>query len=532
MADPNVRILVADAISEAGIDLLRETEGFDVDVRTGMAPDELKKAIGDYEAMIVRSATKVTADVLQHCGTLRAIGRAGTGVDNIDLTAATEKGVVVMNTPGGNSVAAAELTLSLLLALARNVPQANADLRAGRWERKKYMGTEVAGKTLGVIGLGRIGREVARMAQGFRMNVVGYDPFVTAEVAANFGVCYAELDELVASADFITLHLPRTEETHHLIGRERLAKVKPGCCIVNCARGGLIDEPALFEALEDGRVAGAALDVFETEPPTDRRLVDHPRVVSTPHLGASTREAQLRVGTEIAGKIRDFIRSGIILDAVNFPPISRQEFATLGPVMDLANRLGTLAGQIAQGAPKKLELRQLGRFADESGQPVLMAAVKGLLSSHVEGAVSFVNALDLARQRGLQTEQSATTDGPTHFAALLRLRVETDRGETLVSGTLYGNDEPRVVEIDKVAVECLPSGHMLVIHNQDVPGVIGQLGRLLGEADVNIGGLQLGRLDGTDRAISIVLVDSPVPADTVERIRQIPEVTRVTPARI
>jgi D-3-phosphoglycerate dehydrogenase len=310
------RVLIADAISEQGIETLRSAPGFEVTVKTGMSPEALGSIVGDFDGLLVRSATKVTKQVLSTPGRLRVIGRAGTGVDNIDLDAAKQAGVVVMNTPGGNSVAAAELTLAHLLALARNVTQANAELRQGRWERKKYIGTELAGKTLGVVGLGRIGREVARRALGFGMAVVGYDPYVSGEVAADSGIRPVTLDRLIEQSDAVTLHLPLSEKTRHLIGADELARMKSGAMLVNCARGGLIDEAALLDALESGYLGGAALDVFESEPPADLRLVQHPRVVSTPHLGASTREAQVRVGTEIAGKIRDYLEKGKIVDAV------------------------------------------------------------------------------------------------------------------------------------------------------------------------------------------------------------------------
>jgi D-3-phosphoglycerate dehydrogenase len=315
-ADKRFRVLIADAISEQGIDTLRAAPGFVVTVKTGMSPEELGSIVGDFDGLLVRSATKVTQQVLSMPGRLRVIGRAGTGVDNIDLEAATRAGVVVMNTPGGNSVAAAELTLAHMLALARNVTQANAELLQGRWERKKYVGAELAGKTLGVVGLGRIGLEVARRALGFRMVVVGYDPYVSGEVASRSGIRAVTLDELIEQSDVVTLHLPLSEKTRHLVGADALGRMKPGAMLINCARGGLIDEAALLQALESGHLGGAALDVFESEPPTDLRLVQHPRVVATPHLGASTREAQVRVGTEIAGKIRDYLEKGIILDAV------------------------------------------------------------------------------------------------------------------------------------------------------------------------------------------------------------------------
>jgi len=521
-----IRVLIADNVSEKGVQLLRDTPGFEVSVRTGMSPGELRETVGDFEALVVRSATKVTADVLAEPGRLRAIGRAGTGVDNIDLDAATRAGVVVMNTPGGNSVAAAELTMAHLMAMARNVVQANAELRQGKWERKKYVGVELDGKALGVVGLGRIGREVARRAKGLRMQVLGYDPFVSSDVAAGFGVRCVELEQLVAESDFVSLHLPMSDDTRHLIDAGMLAKMKPGARLINCARGGLVDENALFEAIESGHLAGAALDVFESEPPSDRRLVDHPRVVATPHLGASTREAQERVGTEIAEKIRDYLLSGLILDAVNFPAIDRETFAVLGPIMDLAARLGGFLGQIAEGGYRRLELRAFGNMTEHSLRPLVMAAVKGLLSHAVEGGVSYVNALVLAKERGITVDEGRSNEA-SPYAGLLRLTLETDEGETNVAGTLLTADQPRLVEVDGVPIESHLRGHMLFIRNRDVPGVVGKIGTILGRTGVNIAGIHLGRTSDTDGAVSIVDVDSPPPPEAVSEIESFEEIVVV-----
>lgn len=522
----HTRVLIADSVSEHGVELLRGTPGFEVDVRTGLSPDELRHTIGDYDALIVRSATRVTAHVLQEPGRLKAIGRAGTGVDNIDLEAATRAGIVVMNTPGGNSLAAAELTLALLLSMARDVPQANAEMRDGRWERKAHVGVELAGKTLGVVGLGRIGREVAVRAQAFRMDVIGYDPFVSQAMAEAQGIRYRPLNDVIAESDILTLHIPLTPETHHMLNERTLAAMRPGSRIINCARGGLIDEAALLAALEAGRIGGAALDVFEEEPPADQRLVRHPRVVSTPHLGASTREAQERVGVEIAEKIRDFVQSGVILDAVNFPSIARKEYAELGPLMDLASRLASFLAQIADGGFKRLQVTTQGTFNERALKPVAMAAAKGLLTPLVEGSVSYVNALGLAGERGITVDE-ARSGGRSPYSGLLRLTLDTDQGSTTVAGTLYAADRPRIVEVDGVPIESHPAGHMLMIRNRDVPGVVGQIGSLFGRAGVNIAGIQLGRVGATDRAVSIINVDCAVPPETLEQIAAMDEILRV-----
>ncbi len=513
------RVLVADVLTDKGLDCLRAAE-LDVSVRTGLKPAELARVVGEYDALIVRSATKVTEDVLAAPGRLRAIGRAGTGVDNIDLAAATRAGIVVMNTPGGNSVAAAELTMSLLLSMARHVPQANQDLRSGRWERQKYVGVELDGKVLGVVGLGRIGREVARCARGFRMRVLGYDPFVASKVAADIGVEGVTLEELAATADFVTLHMPLQAETRHMIDGKLIERMKPGVRLINCARGGLIDEAALFRALEAGHVAGAALDVFEKEPPGESPLVSHPSVVCTPHLGASTHEAQERVGTEIADKIVSYLKSGVILDAVNFPSIGRQEYMALGPLMDLAERLGRFLAQVVPGGFRALETRALGSFGGHSLRPLAMAAAKGLLESVVEGGVSYVNALALAGERGIEVEESRSTE-PSPYSGLLRLNLATDEARATVAGTLIGDGRPRLVEIDGVAIEACPAGQMLFLRNRDVPGVVGQIGTILGRAGVNIAGIHLGRTDARGDAVSIINVDSEVPAEALAEIRRI-----------
>ena len=521
-ARDQVRVLVADSISSKGVELLQATPGFEVTVQTGMTPEELAKTIGEYDVLIVRSATKVTEAVMQDPGRLKAIGRAGTGVDNIHLEAATRAGVVVMNTPGGNSLAAAELTLALLLAMARNVPQANAELREGRWERKRYMGTELAGKQLGVVGLGRIGREVARRAMAFRMKVIGYDPYVSSDTAAEQGIEMMALDDLIAAADVVTLHLPLSQETHHLIDATAITRMKPGSWLINAARGGLVDEKALLQAVKSGHLAGAALDVFENEPPSDLDLVSHPNIVATPHLGASTREAQVRVGVEIAEKIRDYIEKGVILDAVNFPAIARKDYAKLAPLMDLAERLGSFIGQIAEGGFKRLEVNTLGTFTESALTPVVMAAIKGCLAATTEGGVSYINALTLASERGIQVDEGRSREA-SPFAGLVRLTLETDKGETSVAGTLLAPERPRLVEVDGVPIESYPAGHLLFFRNRDVPGVVGRVGTLLGKAEVNIAGIQLGRGSG-DHAVSMINVDGPVPAETMEQIRELPEI--------
>ena len=523
-AAPGQRILIADAIAAAGVALLRDTPGLEVRVLEG--PEDaaqLATLLPEFDALIVRSATRVTAALLAHPGRLRVVGRAGSGVDTIDVEAATRAGVVVLNTPGGNSIAAAEHTMSLLLALARNIPQAHAALQAGRWERGRWMGVEVAGKTLGVVGLGRVGLEVARRAQALRMRVVGHDPYVPERLAEEAGIAVLPFERLLEEADFVTLHVPLLEATRGLIGATALARLRPGARLINCARGELIDDEALLAALESGRLAGAALDVFAVEPPVDRRLVEHPAVIATPHLGASTVEAQERVGVEVAGKIREFLLSGTILDAVNFPSLTREEYAALRPVLELAEALGKFVGQIAEGGASALEVAAFGDFAGRPLRPIVMAAVKGLLSPVLAEGVSWVNALTRARERGLTVDERRSHE-PTPYAGLLRLRLTTDMGAVIVAGTLFTVEHPRLVEVDGVELESSLSGHMLFFRNRDVPGVVGRVGTLLAESGVNIAAIQLGRAGTDGRAVSIVSVDSPVPPAALAALRALPEI--------
>ena len=522
-APPNVRVLVADPIADAGVARLADAPGFTVDVRPGLTPADLAASLPDYDALIVRSATKVTAELLARPGRLKAIGRAGTGVDNIDLEAATRAGIVVMNTPGGNATAAAEHTIALLTGLARNVPQAHADLKAGHWNRKQYLGVELAGKTLGIIGLGRIGREVARRARGLRMVVLGHDPIVTAEAASDMGVAYRSLEDLVRESDFVTLHLPLIAATHHVIDARRIAAMRPGARLINCARGGLIDDDALLAALESGHIAGAALDVFEHEPPNADGIVAHSRVVVTPHLGASTVEAQEKVGVEIAEKIRDYLVDGVILDAVNFPAIDRDTYDALVPILKLAERLGRFLAQAISGGIRSLEVGTSGVFSDHPLRPLAMAAAKGLLTPAMQAGVSYVNALESCSERGIVVDERRTRDR-SPFTGLLRLTIQTENEIATVAGTLFTADLAKIVEIDGVAIELRPEGHLLLFRNRDVPGVVGKIGTILGRADINIAGIQLGRPEKAERAVSVIQTDRPVAPRTLREIAALDEI--------
>ena len=520
------RVLVLDAFAGEGLALLRSEPSLAVDEAPAMSEAELLTRIIPYEALIVRSQSRVTSAVLAAAGSLRVVGRAGTGVDNIDLKEATRRGVVVMNAPAGNSVAAAEHAFGLMLSLARNIPSAHASVRDGKWDRSRFTGVELEGKVLGICGLGRIGREVARRASAFRMKILAYDPYVSAEGAADTGAELVSLEVLLATADFVTLHLPLSPETRHLISRESLSRVKRGVRIVNAARGELVDEASLLEALENGLVGGAALDVFEKEPPGKSPLLVHERVVATPHLGASTREAQTRVGIEIATKIRDYLKSGEIRDAVNVPAIPAAQMATITPYIALAERLGAFLTQITPGAAREIEIRYCGEASDLDTRPMTMAAVKGALASVLDISVGFVNALVLARERKIRvTDTKAPGDG--QYTSLVEVRLVCEGGEHRAAGTVLSGQGPRIVGVDGITVEAAPDGLYLFITNRDVPGVVGEIGAVLGAHGVNIASMNLGRERSTGRALSLVGIDSPVAPEVVALLAARPGIESV-----
>ena len=516
------RVLVTDNLARRGVDLLREAPGFTVDVQNGLTPESLAECCREADALILRSATRVTADLLAAAPKLKVVGRAGVGVDNVDLEAATARGVVVMNTPGGNAVSAAEHTLSLLLSLAKHIPQATASMRAGRWEKGKFVSTEVSGKTLGLIGLGRIGGEVAKRAKGLSLRVIVYDPFVSAERAEALGVELVELADLFRQANFISLHTPLTPETTNLICASTIAKMRDGVRIVNCARGGIVHEGDLYEALCSGKVAGAALDVFAQEPITDSPLFSLSNFISTPHLGAASEEAQEAVAVEIAQQVIDYLQRGIIRNAVNAPSVPLELLRELAPYLRLSEKLGLLVAQLAEGRMAEIRLEFRGDLASLECAPLTAAAVKGVLVPFHD-TVNTVNALTIARGRGIRVVENKSTE-PENFANLVTVSVRTDRGQTQAAGTLYGRQEPRLVQIDGLRLEAMLEGLLLIYANLDVPGVIGRIGTLLGKHNVNIAGMQLGRQQRGGRAISAVNVDDPIPAPVLEEIRRLPNI--------
>lgn len=518
------RVLVSDSLAEQGLEILRQEEEIAVDVRPGLKPEELQASIGPYHALLIRSGTKVKADSIAAAHELRVIGRAGIGIDNVDVDAATRRGIVVMNTPGGNNVTTAEHAISLLLALARNIPQATASMKAGRWEKGRFTGTEVCNKTLGILGLGNIGSIVAERARGLRMRVVAFDPFVTADAAAKAGVELVDLDGLFARADFVTIHTPLSAETRRLIDSRAIAKMRRGVRIINCARGGVVVEEDLAAAIREGHVAGAALDVFAEEPPRpDNPLVGLDQVVCTPHLGASTDEAQINVSVAVAEQVVAFLLRGVVQNAVNMPSLPPEVLAVLRPYLRLAEKLGSLQAQIVTEHANEIHIEYGGQAAELDTAPITAAVLRGLLASVFDSPVNYVNAPHLAKDRGIQVVESRTSR-PTGFLNSVGVRVRTSAGETNVEGTVFGGDTLRVVNINGFHLEAAPDGYILLLQNQDVPGVVGRVGTLLGSSNVNIARLELGRERVGGMAVSLIHVDDPVPDSVLEQLRLVPNI--------
>ncbi|MFC7535773.1 phosphoglycerate dehydrogenase [Sphingomonas sp. GCM10030256] len=501
--------------------------GIEVDEITGQTPDELATIIGDYDGLAIRSSTKVTAKLLASAERLKVVGRAGIGVDNVDIPAATAHGVVVMNTPFGNSITTAEHAIALMFALARQLPEADASTQAGKWEKNRFMGVELTAKTLGLIGAGNIGSIVASRALGLRMKVIAFDPFLTPERALELGVEKVELDELLRRADFITLHTPLTDQTRGILSRDALAKTRRGVRIINCARGGLIDEGALKEALDNGHVAGAALDVFETEPATASPLFGTPGFISTPHLGASTSEAQVNVAIQVAEQMSDFLLLGGVTNAINMPSLSAEEAPRLKPYMALAEKLGRLVGQVLGEEVRSVAVEVEGAAAELNQKPITGAVLAGLMGTYSQ-TVNMVNAPFLAKERGLDVRE-IRHDREGDYHTLLSVTVGTGSGERRVAGTLFGNRASRLVEIFGIRVEADLTGDMLYIVNDDSPGFIGKLGSTLGDAGINIATFNLGRHEAGGEAVALVAVDDPVPAEVVRKLCALPGVREVVP---
>jgi D-3-phosphoglycerate dehydrogenase len=526
------KVLVSDPIDQTGIDILSQVA--QVDVRTSLTPEELKRCIGDYDALMIRSGTQVTADVIEAAQRLRIIGRAGVGVDNVDVPAATRRGVLVVNSPEGNTIAAAEHALALMFALSRHVPQAHASMVSGGWDRKSYVGNELYKKVLGVVGLGKIGSHVARVARAMGMEVTAYDPFISPERAQQMQVRLLPLPQLFAEADYISLHLPRTVETENLVNSALLRTMKPTARLVNCARGGIVDEAALAEALEQGVIAGAALDVFAAEPlAADSVLRNvHNRLILTPHLGASTAEAQENVAIDVAEQIRDVLLGLPARSAVNIPGLTPELLNQLKPHLQLAETLGQLLSQMGGGQVSELEVRLQGDFASLESQPLVVAALKGVLSTALGDSINFVNATLEARERGLKVLE-VKDDGSRDFAGgSLLLRSRGSKGPHSVAGAVFNEGELRIISIDDFPVNVAPSHHMLFTRHRDMPGIIGQLGTLLGEHNVNIASMQVGRQIVRGDAVMVLSLDDPIPPSLLASIHNITGIQEAHPVTL
>lgn len=521
-AASNMKILVADNVSQKAVEVLQSDDSWNVVFLPQQKNLSLTEEIKDADALVVRSATKVNADLLAHARRLRAVGRAGVGVDNVDLEAATKFGVVVMNTPGGSSASVAEQAMGFLVSLARRIPQADASMKRGAWEKKKLTGTELRGKTLGLVGLGRIGSEVARLARAFEMQVIAYDPYVPLRLAQEQGVKLVKFDQLLGESDFISLHTAATAETHHLINAETLAKTKAGVRIINCARGELIKEEDLLQALESGHVAGAALDVFEKEPPTDSRLVAHPNVIATPHIAGSTEEALESVGISIAEQIRDYLRLGVPRNAVNMPAISPEEYKKLEPYIQLGEKLGAFIAQIAGERLEEVKISYDGGLAELNTHLVKNAVLKGVLSKPLLHEINLINAAAMAQERGIEVIEVRSARRAAYSNSLgIALRTDVDSPSVL---GMVGMRGLRILGINEINIEAALKGFILFIRNQDVPGVIGRVGTILGENKVNIASFALGRSQQAGEAIGLVNIDELICQDVLDEIRKVPAV--------
>jgi D-3-phosphoglycerate dehydrogenase / 2-oxoglutarate reductase len=527
-----VKILVADDLPASALELLR-TEGWEIDARTGRSPEQLTQDIANADAIMVRSATKVTAAIINAAPSLRVIARAGTGVDNVDVTAASARGIVVMNAPGANSISVAELAMAFVLGLARNVPAADAAMKQGKWEKKKFLGEEVRDKVLGLAGLGRIGQEVARRAAAFGMRIIAHDPFISQQVANDLDVRLVSLDALFEQSDYVSLHMPSTPQTRRLVNAERLARAKKGIRIINTARGDLIDEKALADAIESGHVGGAGLDVFEKEPTVDHRLQMLPQVIAAPHIAASTREGQELVGVETATALRDFLKDGVIRNAVNFPSLSSEEFKRLQPFATLGERLGTFIAQMNDHHVHAVSVRYYGELAQDKGKHTLIvnSVLAGVFRPILSTGITLVNASAVAAERGIEVVESQSTR-TRNYTSLISIVLRTSQGERKVEGAVFERSSPRLVLLDGISVEAPLEGTMIVTSNTDQPGVIGQVGTILGRHQINIATFALGR-DG-DRAAGVVIVDepTPIPEHVLDELRQVKAIREVRLVRV
>ena len=515
-----MRILVSDDVSEKGVALLREH--FDVDVKTNLPTEELLKIIGEYDGLVTRSQTQVTKDVIDAAKNLKVIGRAGVGVDNIDIPAATARGIVVLNAPEGNTIAATEHTIAMMMAMTRHIPQAHASIQAGKWDRKSFDGIQVQGKTLGIIGVGRIGSRVALRMQAMEMTTIGYDPYITEERAHQVGVELVSFDELLAKSDYITIHTPLTKETHNIIDAAAIAKMKDGVRIVNCARGGCVDTQALADALKSGKVAGAAIDVYPKEPltPDNNPFIGMPQVVQTPHLGASTIEAQIGVAVDVAYGVIDALEGKPVMTAVNMAPIPKSVASVIAPYFKLAERMGTIGIYLAEGPIKAVEIEYTGELAQTETQALTTAFLKGLLNPILQDSVNFVNAPGIAKKRHLQV-RDIKSHRTGYFSTAINVKIETDKGEHTLTGTLFDGKEAKIVQIDRFRLDFKPEGYLLLAPHIDKPNMIGQIATVLGSAGININGMQVGStaIEGTN--LMAIATGGDIPNDIMLKLRGI-----------
>jgi D-3-phosphoglycerate dehydrogenase / 2-oxoglutarate reductase len=521
------KVLISDNLSAEGIDIFKKTPGIEVDVRTKMTPDELKAVIKDYDALVIRSATKVTQDVIDLADGLKVIGRAGIGLDNVDIPAASKRGIVVMNTPGGNAVTTGEHAIAMMLSMNRKIPQATASMKSGKWEKTKFTGHELLNKTLGVVGTGRVGSIVADRALGLKMKVLAYDPFLSPEAAEKMGITLASLEEIFRMADFITVHTPLTKETRGLINAAAFAKMKKGVCVINCARGGIIDEKDLYDALVSGQVGGAALDVFVEEPTKNTALIALDNVICTPHLGASTDEAQINVAIAIAEQISAYLTTGEIKGAVNFPSVSAEILTVIRPYLTLAEKLGKFEAQLASGAIEEVSVEYSGEILNYNVAPITISLLKGLLTPILNESVNYINAPLVAKERGIRVVEARSSE-MRDYTSMISVTVKTAKEKIFAAGAIFGRQEPRIVRINQFTVEVIPEGRMLVVYNNDKPGVIGNIGTTLGQNGVNIARLHLCRELVDGKAMIVLGTDSVVSPELLDKLKKLPNMISVT----
>ncbi len=513
-----MKVLISDNLAPIGAKILKDA-GLEVDINTGLPAEELKKIIGAYDGLVIRSATKVTEEIIAAADNLKVVGRAGIGLDNVDIPTASKKGIVVMNAPDGNATTAAEHAISMMMALSRNIPQATASMKAGKWEKKKFGGREITGKTLGIVGTGRIGSIAANRAKGLHMQVIAFDPYLPKEIADKMGIELVSLEDLCRRSDYITVHVPLIKETAKMLSTEQFKLMKNDAMLIDCARGGVVDEAALYEALTSGEIAGAALDVFEVEPTTleNNPLLGLDNFICTPHLGASTSEAQLNVAVTIAEQMADFLNNGTITNAVNVPSVSAEVMNQVGPYITLADTLGSFHMQIAKGGVQEVNIEYVGELADLNVKPITVAFLKGLFTPILKESVNFINAPMIAKDRGIKVTESKTNDSDD-FTNLLKVTVKTTEGENILAGTVFGKNEPRLVRLNSFRLEAHPTGPMLYVHNNDVPGVIGSLGITLANFGINIQNMTVGREADGDQNVILLNTDQTLNKEQLKAV--------------